>query len=124
MGSGLSGNDLGFINNKVKKYMDDFNVPGLSIAVMKDGKLVYARGYGQADKSNGNMVSPNSLFRIASVSKPITAAAIMRLTETTNLKLSDKLFGPNGILGDYCATASNCVDQTDAEKITVQSCLE
>ncbi len=124
MGSGLSGTDLSFINNKVKKYMDDFNIPGLSIAVMKDAKLVYARGYGQADKSNGNMVSPNTLFRIASVSKPITAAAIMRLTETTNLKLSDKLFGPTGLLGDYCATSSNCVDKADAEKITVQSCLE
>jgi len=124
MGAGLSGNDLTFINNKVKKYMDDFNVPGLSIAVMKDGKLVYTRGYGQADKSNGNLVSPNSLFRIASVSKPITASAIMRLTETTNLKLGDKLFGPGGLLGDYCAVSNNCVDKTDAEKITVQSCLE
>lgn len=124
MGSGLSGNDLNTINSKVKKYMDDYDIPGLSIAVMKDGRLVYAKGYGLANKANGNQVSTNSLFRIASVSKPITAAAIMRLTETTNLKLSDKLFGPNGILGDYCATASNCVDQTDAEKITVQSCLE
>lgn len=124
MGSGLSGTELGFINNKVKKYMDDFNIPGLSLAVMKDGKLVYARGYGLEDKNNGDMVSPKSLFRIASVSKPITAAAIMRLTETTNLKLSDKLFGPNGILGDYCATSSNCIDKADAEKITVQHCLE
>jgi CubicO group peptidase (beta-lactamase class C family) len=124
MGAGLGGNDQNLINNKVKKYMDDFNVPGLSIAVMKDGKLVFARGYGQADKSNGNMVSPNSLFRIASVSKPITSSAIMRLTETTNLKLGDKLFGPGGILGDLCAGNNNCIDKTDAEKITVQSCLE
>jgi CubicO group peptidase (beta-lactamase class C family) len=104
--------------------MDDFHVPGLSIAVMKNGKLVYARGYGHADKSTGEMVSPNTLFRIASVSKPVTAAAIMRLTETTNLKLSDKLFGPSGLLGDYCATAGNCIDKADAEKITVQTCLE
>lgn len=124
MGSGLSSSDQGFINDKVKKYMDDFNVPGLSIAVMKNGKLVYARGFGQADKSTNEMVSPNSLFRIASVSKPITAAAIMRLTETTNLKLSDKIFGPSGILGDYCAVAGSCIDKADAEKITVQNCLE
>lgn len=124
MGAGLSGNDQNLINNKVKKYMDDYNVPGLSIAVMKAGKLVFARGYGQADKSNGNMVSPNSLFRIASVSKTITSAAIMRLTETTNLKLSDKLFGPGGILGDLCVGSNSCIDKTDAEKITVQSCLE
>jgi len=124
MGAGLNGNDQNLINNKVKKYMDDSNIPGLSIAVMKDGKLVFARGYGQSDKSNGNMVSPNSLFRIASVSKPITSTAIMRLTETTNLKLSDKLFGTGGILGDLCAGSNNCIDQTDAEKITVQTCLE
>lgn len=124
MGAGISGSDLTLINNKVKKYMDDFNVPGLSIAVMKNGKLVYTRGYGQADKSNGNLVSPNTLFRIASVSKPLTAAAIMRLTETTNLKLTDKLFGPGGLLGDYCAVSGSCIDKADAEKITVQSCLE
>ena len=124
MGAGLSGNDQNLINNKVKKYMDDFNIPGLSIAVMKDGKLVFARGYGQSDQSNGNMVSPNSLFRIASVSKPVTSSAIMRLTETTNLKLGDKLFGPGGILGDLCAGSNSCIDKTDAEKITVQSCLE
>ncbi len=124
MGAGLSGSDLDLINNKVKKYMDDYNIPGLSIAVMKNGKLVYAKGYGQVDKSNGNLVSPNSLFRIASVSKPITATAIMRLTETTNLKLSDKLFGPGGLLGNYCANSGDCIDKTDAEKITVQSCLE
>ncbi len=124
MDAGLSGNDQNFINSKVKKYMDDSNIPGLSIAVMKDGKLVFARGYGQSDKSNGNLVSPNSLFRIASVSKPITSTAIMRLTETHNLKLGDKLFGAGGILGDYCAGNNSCVDKTDAEKITVQSCLE
>ncbi len=124
MGAGLSGSDLNEINGKVKKYMDDYNVPGLSIAVMKNGKLVFAKGYGQADKSNGNLVSPNSLFRVASVSKPITAAAIMKLTETTNLKLGDKVFGSGGLLGNYCANTGDCVDKSDAEKITVQHCLE
>jgi CubicO group peptidase (beta-lactamase class C family) len=48
----------------------------------------------------------------------------MKLTETTNLKLTDKLFGPTGILGDFCAMGGNCIDKADAENITVQSCLE
>ncbi len=123
-GGGLSGNDLSFIDSKVKKYMDDSDIPGLSIAVMKNGRLVFAKGYGKANKTTGEIVSPNSLFRIASVSKPITATAIMNLVEENKLNLSDKLFGPGGILGNPCAVAGACIDKADLEKITVQTCLE
>lgn len=123
-GGSLSFNDTKLIYDKVNAYMQNSGIPGLSIAVMKDGKLVWAKGFGLMNTTEGTMVSPNSLFRIASVSKPITSAAIMRLTETTNLKLSDKVFGPNGLLGDLCSQQDACVDKTDLEKITVQHCLE
>ena len=123
-GGGLSTADLELIDSKVKKYMTDFKVPGLSIAVMKGDRLVFAKGYGVANKSTGEMVSPNSLFRIASCSKPITATATMKLIEDGKLKLTDKLFGPSGILGNPCATAGACKNKTNLENITVQSCLE
>jgi N-acyl-D-amino-acid deacylase len=72
----------------MQEFMDRRGVPGGALAVVKDGRLVYARGYGYADLQRQTPVEPTSLFRIASVSKPITAAAIMKLTEDRRYRLS------------------------------------
>lgn len=122
--SKIKSDDLSFIENELKNYVKDFDIPGLSIAIMKDERLVYAQGIGLADKNDGDLVSPNSLFRIASVSKPFTATAIMKLWEEKRLSLSDKVFGPTGILGNPCNVSANCKDKTDLEKITIQHLLE
>lgn len=58
-----------------------FDVPGASVAVSRQGKLVYARGIGWIDRERTTPVQPDSLFRIASVSKPITAVAVLKLVE-------------------------------------------
>lgn len=79
--------------------MQKHQVPGLSVAIAKKGRLVYARGFGLADKAKEEKVAPNHLFRIASVSKPITATTLFRLIEQGKLRLSDKVFGPGGLLG-------------------------
>ncbi len=57
----------------------------------RNGHLVYARGFGLGDVEAKTPVQPDSLFRIASISKPITAAAIMQLVERGKLKLDDHL---------------------------------
>src|SRR5439155_13313726 len=77
-------------------FRKDFNAPGLSVAIARAGRLVYAEGFGAADQ--GVAVKPSHLFRIASVSKPITSVAIFSLIEQGRLQLSDKVFGANGIL--------------------------
>ena len=64
----------------------------MAVAVVKDGRLVMARGYGFADPSTDTPVEPTSLFRIASVSKPITAVATLTLIEAGQLTLEDKVF--------------------------------
>jgi CubicO group peptidase (beta-lactamase class C family) len=65
-------------------------VPGAALAVAREGEIVYNRGFGSAD---GKMpVRPRSRFRVASISKPITAAAILQLIERGKLKLDDKVF--------------------------------
>lgn len=78
------------------KLMSDFvannGVPGASIAIVKDGRLVYARGFGYADREKKEPVRPISLFRIASISKPITATAIFRLIDEGKLSLDDRVF--------------------------------
>src|ERR1019366_2839417 len=57
-------------------FMKKHQVPGLSVAIARKGRLVYADGYGLADKDRDEKVTPNHLFRIASVTKPITSATI------------------------------------------------
>jgi len=80
-------------------FMRDHSVPGLSVAVARDGQLLYERAFGFADRDRNEKVTPAHLFRIASVSKPITSVTLFRLMEETHLTLEDVVFGPSGILG-------------------------
>jgi protein-L-isoaspartate(D-aspartate) O-methyltransferase len=69
-----------------------WGIPGAALAVAKDGRLVLARGYGLAYIEENEPVQPASLFRIASVSKPLTATAILRLVEQGRLDLDIPAF--------------------------------
>jgi CubicO group peptidase (beta-lactamase class C family) len=83
-------------------YLRDFGVPGLSVAIAQRGRLAYAEGFGNS--AAGQSITPASLFRIASVSKPFTSVAVFSLIEVGRLGLGDKVFGPGGILAaDYQA---------------------
>src|SRR5262245_7754231 len=75
----------------MQSFMTEHQIPGGSLAIVRDGRVVYARGFGWADRDAKEPVQPESLFRIASVSKPITAVAILRLMEQGKLKLDDKV---------------------------------
>src|SRR5688572_392883 len=75
----------------IRDFMRKLSIPGGAVAVMRDGKLIYARGFGYADVENKTLVQPDALFRIASVSKTITATAIMKLVEEGKLTLDDRV---------------------------------
>ncbi len=75
----------------VTDFMRKLAIPGGAVAVMRDGKLIYARGFGYANVENKTLVQPDALFRIASVSKTLTAAAIMKLVEEGKLQLEDRV---------------------------------
>ena len=79
------------VDLSIPDLMKQYSIPGGAVAVMRDGKLIYARGFGYADVENKTPVQPDALFRIASVSKPITSAAIMTLVEEGKLKLDDRV---------------------------------
>ena len=85
----------------IRKWMGRNSIRGVSIAIMKDQKLVYCKGLGWADKENEIPVEAGNIFRIASASKLITAIGIMKLVDDDKLKLSDKVFGPEGILPQF-----------------------
>jgi D-alanyl-D-alanine carboxypeptidase len=90
------------VDNAVIAYMKKYHVPGLSIAIAKDDKLIYVKAYGYADVTTQEKVTTKSLFRLASVSKPVTSIAIMKLVQEGSLSLDSKVFGDHGILGnDY-----------------------
>ncbi|NML36823.1 beta-lactamase family protein [Chitinophaga sp. G-6-1-13] len=80
-------------------FMEKYHVPGMSVAITRNGKLVYAKGFGIANRRTGEQVTADSRFRIASVSKSITAVAILKLAEAGKLSLQDKVFGPGALLG-------------------------
>src|SRR5687768_3630382 len=79
-------------------FLAEHKIPGAALAIAREGKVVYARGFGYADRDAKTPVEPDNLFRIASVSKPITGVAIMKLVQDEKLKLEDKVldFIPNG----------------------------
>ena len=88
----------------VRQLMKQYDAPGLSLAVARHGQLVYEMGFGYADRTTGERVTTSSLFRIASVSKPITSVAIFSLIEQGRVGLNDLVFGAGGILKfDYAA---------------------
>lgn len=90
--------DIAEIDNLVEAYMSEFNLPGVSLAIAKDGALVYLKGYGLADVESGVEVNTDHVFRIASCSKAYTGMAIMKLVESGAFDLDDKVFGPGAIL--------------------------
>ena len=78
-------------DDEMEAFMEARKVPGGALAIVKDRKLIYARGYGYADREKRLSVKPESLFRIASISKPFTAVGILRLVEQNKLPLDAKV---------------------------------
>lgn len=94
------------MDSQIERFIGKWNIKGLSLAVTRNDSLLYAKGYGMADVEEGRPMTPQNIMRLASASKLVTAIAIMRLTEEGKLKLSSKVFGPDGILNDSAYTAA------------------
>lgn len=74
----------------VESFMLKWNVPGLTLAVARNGQLIVARGYGYAEYDAKQLMQPDSRMRIASASKTFTAVAILHLVEQGKLRLDDR----------------------------------
>ncbi len=70
---------------------DKTNSPGCALAILKDGKIIYKRGYGMSNMEYNIAIIPTSIFHIASISKQFTAAAIIRLSQEGKLSLNDDI---------------------------------
>lgn len=87
--TGDLGSHLAPLNDLLLKTLTDNNIPGATVAVARGGELVYERGFGYSDVENKTPMNANSVMRIASISKPITAIAVLLLMEDGKLKLED-----------------------------------
>ena len=97
--TGPTSDELAAMDGVVRGFMQAHEVPGMSVAVARNGELVHQKAYGFADRDRHEDVTPAHLFRIASVSKPITSVAVFQLIERGKLKLDDQVFGPGALLG-------------------------
>lgn len=103
----------------VENFMTRWEIVGASVAVMKDGQLIYSHGFGYADREQGIRTNVSHIFRIASLSKLITAVAVMKLYEEDRLGLEDRVFGEEGILNDsaYCTIRDKRVREITVEHL-------
>jgi len=76
-----------FIQEKLKRT----GLPGISLALINQGEVIYAKGYGFRDLEARLPATPNTVYGIASVSKPFTAVAILQLVEEGKLSLEDPI---------------------------------
>lgn len=110
---------VAFFESKTQKLLRKYNIPGASLAIMKEGRLVMARGFGYADKARKVRAKPDTVFRIASVSKAITAVAVLRLVQEGKLDLDAPAFS---ILDDLAPFPGHSADPRLA-RITVRDLL-
>lgn len=88
------------INRQFEQFVNKWDLVGATFCIAHKGRIIYARGFGMANKEEGIPMQPYHMMRVASVSKLITATAVMKLVEEGKLSLDDKVFGPDGILND------------------------
>ena len=79
------------LNSYIQRGMQQWQIPGLAIAIVKDGKLVLAKGYGVRELGKDDKVDENTLFIIASNSKLFTGVSIAKLDFEKKLSLNDKV---------------------------------
>jgi CubicO group peptidase (beta-lactamase class C family) len=91
-------NRQGLDGYTLRQVMERFRVPGVSVAVIKDYEIHWAKGYGVADVETGAPVETNTLFQAASISKPVAAVAVVRAVQDGRFKLDDDV---NSILKSW-----------------------
>lgn len=90
--SGEAAPELASLDAAMQRFMRERSIPCGTLAVSRAGKLVLARGYGYADRGQQRLVTAADPFRLASVSKPITATAVRKLLREKKLTLDTKVF--------------------------------
>ncbi len=110
--------DLKNLDNYIEKYVDEFNMPGFAVGIIKNGEVVFMETYGVKNVETGKKVDENTLFGIASCSKAFTSACISILVEQGKLNWKDKVVDhlPGFTLYDPYLTAELSVEDLLAHR--------
>jgi CubicO group peptidase (beta-lactamase class C family) len=119
--TGVSVPEMAAIDSAMSHFIKAWKIPGASIGMVYDQRLVYARGFGYADVDSNKLLYPTSVMRIASTSKSYTGICIMKLVQDGLLHITDTVFGPHGILND--TNYQNILDPR-YKKITLENLLQ
>lgn len=109
------------IDDEIERIMAVYNIPGVQLAIVRNEKLVLQKSFGLANEERGDSVTNKSLFRIASISKPITLTGILKLRQKGLLDYNANVFGEDGILDTTFGTKPY---SADIEQITVRHLAE
>ena len=109
------------MDRKISRFMDKWDLRGMSVAVTRHDSLIFAKGYGWSNAEFGIPLEANMVMRIASSSKLITAVAVMKLCEEGRLSLDSRVFGEKGVLND--TIYSNVIGDERLYDLTVDHLL-
>jgi CubicO group peptidase (beta-lactamase class C family) len=79
------------VDDYVKERMRELHIPGLSLAVVKEGRIIKASGYGLASLETNTPATPETVYKTASLSKPFIAAAVLLLMQEGRIGLDDHI---------------------------------
>src|ERR1039458_1292844 len=79
------------VDDYINIEMKNMRIPGLSLAVVKNGRLIKSAGYGLSNVETATPATPATAYKVASLSKPIIATAVMLLVQQGKLRLDDKV---------------------------------
>lgn len=83
---------LARVDSIAMAFIQARGLPGLAIGISRNERLIMVRGYGHADEVDDEVMGPDHMFRVASLSKPVSAVAILKLVEQGRLGLDDRVF--------------------------------
>lgn len=93
-----------FLDTRIPKLMKLYRIPGVNIALVRDGKVAFTAAYGYADQKSGREMTVDMPMRVQSISKSVTAWAVLKLVEEGRLSLDDPV---ENYLGDWKLPASD-----------------
>src|SRR5215212_2030013 len=82
-------NDFGELEKVILEELKETGTPGAAVAVIKDGRVIFSKGFGVMSVEAGGAITPDTLFRLGSTTKMFTGAAMVTLSEKGRLKLND-----------------------------------
>ncbi|MEO7766316.1 MAG: serine hydrolase [Ferruginibacter sp.] len=122
--TGIAVPQMAASDNIIKNFLSTYGIPGATVAIAKDGKIVYLRAFGYSNINQTIPTQPYNLFRIASLSKQITSIAIMKMMQNGQLSMGSKVFGPGGLLQNHPVFSAANITDNRIYNITVQNLLE